>query len=182
MHKIFAIVALLLATELSAQMTINGVNLPAKSGNLVLNGGGVRKNLFFKVYTSGLYIESKSKDAAKIVKEEQPMAMRLQITSSVVSSDNMSESIREGFGKSMKGNTAPLKAQIDGFIGTFSKEAIKEGDVFELIYEPGTGVKAIKNGKLLNTTSGIEFKKALFGIWLGSDPVDADLKAGLLGS
>ena len=108
--------------------------------------------------------------------------VRIAITSSLVSSDNMSESIREGFAKSMKGNTASLQSKIDEFIATFKKEAIKTGDVYDLVYTPGVGVKAYKNSKLQVTIEGLEFKKALIGIWLSADPVDADLKTGLLGS
>ena len=102
-------------------------------------------------------------------------------TSSVLSSSNFSEAIQEGFEKSLKGNTAPLKAKIDQFINTFKSEEVKEGDVYELWYVPGEGVKSYKNGKLKSTIPGLDFKKALFGIWLSEDPVDADLKTGLLG-
>jgi hypothetical protein len=171
--------------ESQAQLTVNNVQLPAKlktaTGELDLNGGGVRKKSMFKVYVLGLYLNQKSKDAAAILKSNEEMAVRLQITSSVVNSGNMTEAIKEGFGKSLKGNTAPMQSKIDAFIGIFSKEAIKEGDVFVLNYVPGTGVKSFKNGKLLSTTEGEDFKKALFGIWLSDDPVDAALKKGILG-
>jgi len=172
--------------EATAQVTINGVTLPAnlKAGDktLVLNGGGIRKKAFFKLYTGGLYIEAKTKDAKAIIAADKPMAMRLQITSSIISSDNMSEAIREGFEKSTKGNTAPLKAKIDKFVSTFAKEEIVENNVFDIIYIPGKGVEAHKNGKVQNTIDGLDFKKALFGIWFGDDPVDSDLKASLLGN
>ncbi|MBP6733072.1 MAG: chalcone isomerase family protein [Chitinophagales bacterium] len=175
---------LFLASE--AQVTINGVALPAsvKQGNtdLVLNGGGIRKKLFFKVYTGGLYLAAKSKNAAEILAADKPMAFRLTITSSVINSSNMSEAIQEGFGKSMKGNTSALQSKIDVLVNTFKSEEIKEGDMFELMYVPGEGVKASKNGKLKSTIAGLDFKKALFGIWVGEDPVDADLKAALLGN
>ena len=49
------------------------------------------------------------------------IAVRLQNYSSVVSSNNMSEAVREGFGKSCKGNIAPLKIKIDTFIEVFFK-------------------------------------------------------------
>ncbi len=169
----------------AAQLTINSVTLPAtiKAGenSLVLNGGGVRKKAFFKVYVAGLYLSAKNKSGDAITNDDKPMAVRLQITSSLVSSSNMSESIREGFTKSTGGKTAPLQARIDAFIATFNKEAITEGDLFELVYVPSEGLKAYKNGKLQNTTTGLDFKKALFGIWLSSTPVDEDLKKGLLG-
>lgn len=185
MKKLITFCMLVLgAWSADAQMTVNGVTLPGKVGKagqeLVLNGGGFRKKVFFKVYTAGLYLEQKSTNGAQIINDDKPMGVRLQITSSVVSSENMSESVREGFGKSLKGKTEAMKPKIDAFITTFSKDAIKEGDLFELMYEPGVGVKAYKNGKLQGTTAGLDFKKALFGIWLGADPVDADLKAALL--
>jgi hypothetical protein len=168
-----------------AQLKVNDVTLPAalkvEESSLVLNGGGVRKKAFFKVYVAGLYLTQKSKNGETIVNDNKSIAVRLQITSSLVNSDNMSESIIEGFAKSTKGNTKALQPKIDAFIATFKKEEIKTGDVFDLVYTPEAGLKAYKNGKLKTTVDGLEFKKALFGIWLSADPVDADLKAGLLG-
>lgn len=190
MKRLFFLLTLTLSSmfilDTHAQLTINNVTLPQKlktsTGELDLNGGGVRKKAMFKVYVLGLYLNEKSKDGAAILKGNDEIAVRLQITSSVVNSSNMSEAIKEGFSKSMKGNTAPLQSKIDAFIGIFSKEAIKEGDVFILNYVPGTGVKSFKNGKLLATTEGEDFKKALFGIWLGDDPIDAALKKAILGN
>jgi hypothetical protein len=171
--------------DVNAQITLNNVTLPATlkqdKTELTLNGGGIRKKAFFKVYVAGLYVPAKSKNGNEIANADKPVAIRLQITSSVVSSSNMSESIREGFTKSTGGNTAPLQKKIDAFINVFSKEEIKEGNVFDIWYVPGEGVKTYKNGKYLSTIEGLDFKKALFGIWLSDNPVDADLKKGLLG-
>ena len=185
MKQLILILGLVFTMDSFAQLTLNDVTLPAKvKGNteLTLNGGAVRKKAFFKVYVIGLYLGQKSKDAAAIINSNSETLVQLQITSSVVSSSNMSEAIEEGFGKSMKGNTAPLRAKIDLFINTFKKDPIKEGDVFVLDYVPGVGLKTSKNGKLISTIEGEDFKKALLGIWLGTDPIDAGVKAGLLGS
>ncbi|HLP51687.1 MAG TPA: chalcone isomerase family protein, partial [Chitinophagales bacterium] len=145
------------------------------------NGGGIRKKAFFKLYTAGLYVSAKTKNAADIVNADKPTAFRLTITSSVISSSNMSEAIQEGFEKSLNGKIGGMQSKIDQLISTFKSEEIKEGDTFELFYVPGEGVKASKNGKLKNTIAGLDFKKALFGIWLSENPVDSDLKAGLIG-
>lgn len=186
MKNIILVLALAFSVDTFAQLTLNGVTLPAKvkgtSGDLILNGGAIRKKAFFKVYTIGLYLGQKSKDAAAIIKNNTEVTVQLQITSSVVSSSNMSEAIEEGFNKSMKGNTAPLKGRIDAFIATFKKEPIKEGDMFVLNYVPGVGVRTFKNNKLLATIEGEDFKKALIGIWLGPDPIDDGVKTGLLGN
>ena len=169
-----------------AQVTLNDVTVPGKlkvgDAELVLNGAGIRKKAFFKLYVAGLYAAKKTTNAKELVAADAPVAVRLQITSSMVSSDNMSEAIVEGFGKSTGGNTASLQKRIDTLITAFKKEAITEGNVFELKYVPKKGVETYKNGKLLTTIEGLDFKKALFGIWLSDNPVDADLKKGLMGS
>lgn len=169
-----------------AQLTINNVTLPAKikqdNTELVLNGGGLRKKYgMVKVYVIGLYAPEKSKNGNDLISADKPLAVRLTITSGMATSSRMADAIQEGFEKSMKGNTAPLQSQITTFIGTFKKEEIKEGDVFELWYVPGTGVKAFKNGQLKTTVAGLDFKKALYGIWISDTPVDEDLKKGMLG-
>ena len=65
---------------------------------------------------------------------------------------------------------------------TLSKKSpIAEGDVFDIVYVPGTGVESYKNGKLQSTIKGLDFKKALFGIWLSKKPADVNLKKAMLG-
>lgn len=180
-----AFVALTMAIPTQAQVTINGVSLPAtmKAGdqNISLNGGGIRKKLFFKLYVGGLYVQSRSSDAKAIINADEAMAVKLEITSGMISSENMSEAINEGFEKSTDGNTAPLKDKISKFVDTFKKSEIVEGNVFDVIYVPGTGVQSYKNGELQSTIEGLDFKKALFGIWLCDEPADEDLKEKMLG-
>lgn len=180
-----SIIALALTIPTQAQVTINDVTLPAtiKAGDetINLNGGGIRKKLFFKLYVGGLYLTTKSSDAAAIIKSDEAMAVKLQITSGMISSENMSEAINEGFEKSTDGNTAPLKDKISKFVDTFKKSEIVEGNVFDVIYVPGIGVQSYKNGELQSTIKGLDFKKALFGIWLCDEPADEDLKDKMLG-
>ena len=180
-----SIIALALSMPTQAQVTINDVTLPAtmKAGQetVSLNGGGIRKKLFFKLYVGGLYLTSKSSAADAIINADEAMAVKLQITSGMISSENMSEAINEGFEKSTGGNTAPLKDKISKFVDTFKKREIVEGNVFDIVYIPGTGVESYKNGKLQSTIEGLDFKKALFGIWLCDEPADEDLKKAMLG-
>ena len=167
-----------------AQQTISGVKLPATiqvgDDKLMLNGGGIREKWWIDIYVGGLYVVKKSNDSGKIVDEDKPMAVRLHIISSLINRDKMVKAIREGFEKSTGGNTQPIQKEIDALLSAI-KEELKIDDVFDLIYEPGKGVSLLKNGKQKVTVKGMEFKKALFGIWLGSDPVDKDLKKGMLG-
>jgi hypothetical protein len=163
---------------------IAGVNVPdtisAGGNNLVLNGAGLRTKLFIKAYIAGLYLTQKSSNAQAICAADQPMAVRLYINSKLITSSRMEEAVREGFEKSTNGNIAPIKDKIDAFMAAF-KEQMKVGDVFEMVNTPGKGVEIFKNGTSKGVIAGMDFKKALFGIWLGDKPAQADLKDKMLG-
>ena len=168
-----------------AQTEVGSVTLPntVNFGNtdLQLNGAGIRKKaMVLKLYSGGLYLTTKSSDAKNIIAADETMALKLVITSGFVSSEAMSEAVLEGFDASMDGNTAPLAAEIKKFIGFFSDEIV-EDDIFDITYQSGTGAVVYKNGDKKGTISGMAFKKALFGIWLGSDPADSKLKKAMLG-
>lgn len=184
--KAFLTAIVLAALSLSCNAKqVAGIDLPdkisAQSEPLVLNGAGVRTKFFMDIYAAGLYLPIASNQAQTILEGNQPMALRLHVTSGLLSSEKMEEATREGFEQSTGGNTAEIQATIDQFIENF-KDAIVENDVFDFMYTPDTGVEVFKNGELKSTIKGAEFKKALFGIWLSDDAVQDDLKQGLLGS
>jgi hypothetical protein len=170
----------------SAQMTVEGVtvekNLTVDSKELVLNGAGLREKFVFDLYVGGLYVIDKSTNGPALVNADQSMAITLDIVSILVTQDKMIESITEGFENSVsRAERKKLQPKIDKFIGFFNEEIVK-GNEFQISYVPGKGTMAHKNGKLLGTIEGLDFKKGLFGIWLGDDPADGDLKKGMLGS
>jgi len=173
---------LLLLGVSSNAKTIGDVTLPDKLSNppLVLNGAGVRSKFIFDLYVGGLYLQNPTKDAEEIINADKPMAIKLYITSSLISSDKMKNVTMEGFEKSTKGDMKPLKEKIDKFIDVF-KEEIKGGDSYTFLYIPNEGVKIYKNGKLASTIKGLDFKKALFGIWLCDEPAQESLKEEMLG-
>ncbi len=147
---------------------------------LHLNGAGTREKYFMDMYVGALYLKQRSSNARKIIEADEPMAIRLQIISSIITSDRMEESTREGFESSTGGKTQPIQKEIDAFISVFRTE-IKTGDIYDLIYTPGVGTEVLKNGKSQSVTEGIALKRALFGIWLCDKPVQKDLKEALLG-
>jgi len=187
MLKRFLVIVVMgiLIPALAMGYEIAGVNLPdslpAGKESLVLNGAGIRKKLFLKLYVAGLYVKEKTSNAEKILNEDVPVAIRLHIISRLISSKNMEKATREGFEKATQGNLAGLEERIDEFISLFKSEPIKKHDEFDFIYVPGEGVHSIKNGKELKLIKGTDFKKALFGIWLSDNCVQEDLRDALLG-
>ncbi len=57
---------------------------------------------------------------------------------------------------------------------------VKPGDRYALTYLPGHGTELSLNGKPLITIEGADFAAAYFGIWLGPQPIDQQLKQTLL--
>jgi len=184
MKKFLLIFLMLSLSAWANDKKIAGITVPgimkADKNKLVLNGAGVRDKFFVDVYVGALYLKEKSKNIAQILNANDPMAVRLHIVSGLITPEKMSKNTRNGFKKSTKGNITPIKNQINKFINVF-QNGIKKFDVYDMIYIPGKGVKVYKNGKFKVTAKGLDFKKALFGIWIGNDPIQNDLKEGMLG-
>lgn len=163
---------------------IAGVNFPdtmkADEVDLVLNGLGLRKKVFIKVYAAGLYLQKKNRDPASIIKADEAMAFRMHFIYDGVSSEKLIAAWNEGFANALKKNVAPLRKEIDTFNSYFTTEA-KKNDVYDIVYVPEKGVTVTIKGKTMGTIEGLAFKQALFAIWLGEVPADAGLKDGLLG-
>lgn len=186
MKKSIFILALTLLTTLSfAQKTISGVTMPKKMmvGKTVLdlNGAGVREKLWIDLYVCGLYVKTKTTDAKSIINNDEHCAIKLQIVSSLITSKKMNDAVEDGFKNALGNPTKEMRAKIDAFKGFFADEEIEDGDIYDIVYVPARGSVVFKNGKIKPVIEGIEFKKALFSIWLGDKPADDDLKDDLLG-
>ena len=72
-----------------------------------------------------------------------------------------------------------LKPNIDTLNALYRDVA--PGDRYALTFVPGKGTTLSWNGKPLGTVEGDEFAAELFGIWLGPNPLDSNLKSLLLG-
>jgi Chalcone isomerase-like len=180
------LLTLLLHTQSFSQVKIKDVDVPTEfkveTSTLVLNGAGLRNKFFIDVYVGALYLPKKSTNAQAIIAADQPFSVRLQIISTAVTMERMAEAIREGFDRSLLGNTTKLRDQIDEIVAIFLYEPVKVGDYFDIWYVPGKGVMASKNKKKYAILiPGLAFKKALLGIWLCPIPVDNNLKNKMLG-
>jgi len=160
--------------------SVQAVNLEKDFKNLVLNGEGTRDKFFIDLYVGGLYLKEKSSDSKKIINANSTMNIRLHIVSSLITSKKMEDGTREGFNKATNGDVKLIKEKIETFLAVFMEE-IKENDVYDFLYIPSTGVQIYKNSKLKETITGLEFKKALYGIWIGENPAQNSLKEDMLG-
>jgi hypothetical protein len=163
---------------------INAAEAPSsmeyQGTELMLNGQGSRVKFFMKVYDTSLYLGSQSSDAEEILDSDEAMAIRLDVTSTMVTIDAMKDALSEGLVKSTGNNTGPITEEIEQLISTFTGD-VTDSDFFEFIYMPDAGTNVLKNSTYIDTIPGIEFKKAFFGIWLSKNPIQKNLKKAMLG-
>lgn len=167
--------------------TVNGAVIPRtlefKNKELSLNGVGQRSKMFTELYVQALYLSQLSQDPHFILDSDTEMAIRIQISSPLVTSKKLSKALEKGMEKSV-GAQGILKfsdklLQLEALIG---REETKKGDAFNLFYSPAeTAILIYKNNQYEGKIDGFEFKKAFFGIWLSDNPVDKALKQELLG-
>lgn len=146
---------------------------------LILNGSGVRTKAILELYEAGLYLTKPNSNSANIIAADEPMALRIKITSGFVSQSSLVDSLEDGFKNATGGDTREVRKEIEQFRGFFADE-IKKGDTFDMVYLPQHGVIVNKNGKLKGAIAGAKFKQALFSIWLSDKPADKTLKQALL--
>ncbi|MDH7446669.1 chalcone isomerase family protein [Aquimarina sp. 2201CG14-23] len=186
MKKLSLLFILLVTVGTSqAQTKVGDATLPNTvtfSGeNLTINGAGMREKFFFDIYAGGLYLKKKSASANAIAAADETMAIKLHILSGMMSRSKMVTALREGFKKSTNNNTAAIDKRIDTFIG-FIKDEIEVGQIYDIVYEQGKGSVIYKDGVERGHVEGLDFKEALFNIWIGDKPADKGLKNEMLGA
>ena len=169
------------------KLEVGGVTIPRtldfKGKTLTLNGVGQRSKMFTELYVQALYLSQLTQDANLILESDIEMAIRIQITSSLVTSKKLGKALAKGMEKSV-GEEGMLKLikEMDQLEALIGREVTKAGDNFNLIYNPlDRSLWIYKNDKYEGKIESFEFKKAFFGIWLSENPVDKDLKEELLG-
>ena len=148
--------------------------------NLALNGLGLRQATAFKVnvYVAALYVAKTSSDPNALLGSNTPSELILQFVRNV-GADDLRKGWSEGFEKNAKDQLPALKdriATLNGWMGD-----VKTGERLTFIHKPGTGLQVDVNGTVKGTIKGDDFAKAFLSIWLGADPPNPEIKAGMLG-
>ncbi len=150
---------------------------------LVLNGLGIRKATFLKVkvYVAALYVPAdvRAGDARSIIASPGPMKLVLHFVRNVGARD-IRDAFADGF-KAEGGGRVPAAlasrvAMLAGWV-----QDMRSGEPMTFVRIPGRGVEVDLGEQAVGTVPGEDFAQALFAIWLGDHPPNAELKTGLLG-
>lgn len=192
MHKLsFTLAALLCAGSLCAAPTepvsigriTYDTTCEVAGTPLQLNGAGLRKIVFFKVYAGGLYLSNPTTDPSSVFSNANARRVRLGLLRDVDGADFV-EALEDGLNANLtpEGKTAIEKevARLKTVMQTIGDVA--EGDLIDFDYVPEKGTVILRNGKpVAEPIPGKALYDAVLAIWLGDKPIDDALKTGMLG-
>lgn len=161
-----------------------GVGFPDQiqvaGSTLKLNGLGLRQATMLKinVYVAALYVANASTDANAILGSNTPKALVLHFVRDVGGAD-LNKAWEEGFATNAKERLPALKERIGKLKGWMAD--MKTGQRLTFTHKPAAGIEVDLNGTVKGTIEGDDFAAAFLSIWLGAQPPNPGLKAGLLG-
>ena len=151
---------------------------------LQLNGVGLRAAFIYKVYLAGLYLPTPAANGPAVFAQAGPKRVQVRLLMNGPS-DEFAKAFTGGITKRTPADqVAAMKDRIDAFDRTLrSIGNVRKGDVVNLDYAPGVGLTLTVNGKPVGApVPGADLYAALLNIFVGERPVDAKMKAGMLGT
>jgi hypothetical protein len=182
-----AALAFLPSAHAAAPITLENQTFPAVATvagtPLQLNGVGLRAALIYKVYLAGLYLPEKAATGPAVFAETGPKRLQVRMLMDGPSGE-FAKAFTGGIAKRTPADqVAAMQDRISAFDRTLrSVGNVHKGDVVNLDYAPGTGLTMTVNGKPCGApVPGADLYAALLQIFVGDRPVDARMKAGMLG-
>ena len=158
-----------------------GVSMPEKvsvSGKqLRLNGMGLGKKAFFKVYVIALYLEGPTSDARTAVKTDEAKRIVLTMLRDV-SRDQFVQAVEEDMKRNPGVPMRALRGRLDLLESVLP--ALKKGNTLDFTYLPVRGTLVRGQGREI-TIRGKDFADALFSVWLSPQSSNRALQHHLLG-
>jgi hypothetical protein len=175
----FCAAALNVATGYARDLA--GVSMPEKvsvSGKqLQLNGIGVGKKAFFKVYVIALYLESPTSDARNAIETDEAKRIVLTMLRDV-SRENFVHAVEEDMARNPGVPMRALRGRLDRLESVLP--ALKKGSTLDFTYLPLRGTLVRGQGREI-TIPGKDFADALFSVWLSPQSSNPALQHQLLG-
>ena len=151
--------------------------------DLVLNGVGLRGVLWIKGYVAGLYLAQKGSTPEKVLAAKGAKRIQMKMLLDVEANE-FTKAFNVGIRRnSSEAENAALKNRIDQFDHTIDLIGkLNKGDVVNLDFMPARGLVLSVNGVVKGQPiPGEDLYAGILKIFIGEQPVDKKLKAGLLG-
>ncbi|MCM8596705.1 chalcone isomerase family protein [Accumulibacter sp.] len=176
-----------LTFNLAAAVEVAGVRFDDRthlaSSDLVLNGAGLRRKLIVKVYAMALYLPEKRGDADAVLATRGAKRISISLLRDVTAQQFV-EALQEGMANNhTEAEMAALRDRLKQFSDSLlAAGEPKTGTSVLIDWLPESGTRLTVNGQVKGKDiAGEDFYRAVLRIWLGSKPVQEDLKQALLG-
>ncbi len=186
--RLICVMLLLIAGHPAAAAELAGIVVPesvtaADGTRLALNGMGLRKRAFFRVYVIALYLPKKTRDPGEVLGLAGAKRVSIRMLRDV-GANQFIEALNDGM---RDNNSAEDLRALEPPITEFGAlvrgvgEA-REGMHIELDWQPaGATVVSVDGKPRGQPITGEDFYRALLRIWLGEKPAQTDIRQGLLG-
>ncbi len=154
--------------------------LPAQAAEL--NGSGIRKRLFFDVYSISLFLPAKTSSAQEAISASGAKRIEIRMLRDV-GADQFTDALAEGIRANHSEVEAQrLEPQVKQLAGIMAEQKDARKGMQIALEWTGRDTRVAIDGKPAGQPiAGEEFYRALLRIWLGDRPVQEDLKKALLG-
>lgn len=149
---------------------------------LQLNGTGVRAVAWFKGYAAGLYLSQRSTTLPQVLAARGPKRLQLRMLQDVPAADFV-KALNKGVERNNAAADLPaLQPLMRRFAELIQQTGnVRKADVIDLDLDPTKGMLFSVNGTLRgDVAAGQDLFNALLRAFLGEQPYDEKLKAGLL--
>jgi hypothetical protein len=159
--------------EESATVPLNGLRMG-------LAGVSAVERNYLSFYTVGLYVPKSNPDPHELARGSAACRIALQWVAPKVSAEAAKTYWTEEFARSIGDaqGVAHLNAAIARFVSAAAP--VQKGDVMLIDYDPESGLALTRNANPPVRFAGVEFARALLGIWFG-DRAPAERRDELLG-
>jgi hypothetical protein len=182
MKRTLLILLFLLSGSNALALEVAGVKLEPNvtlSGELLqLNGHGIRTKFFFDIYLGSLYTAQQATGTEAVLAQAGSKLIRMDFLHSRVDKKKIIAAFAEGFARNSPQLINTPEAQ--QFLAWFTSD-FRQGDRVDLELSGDGRVRARHNGTQLGSLESPELAKGVLLIYLGHEPADDDLKAGMLG-
>ncbi|MBT9455083.1 MAG: chalcone isomerase family protein [Burkholderiaceae bacterium] len=152
---------------------------------LVLNGVGMRAVAVLKGYSAALYLSGKSQVVNEVLADTGPKRVQIRMLLQIsVGAEEFVKAINKGVQRNCteaeRLAVADRVAQLNANLRRIGKVSRK--DLINLDYLPDRGLVLSVNGRVSGEPlPGADLYGAVLKVFLGEQPVDKKLKAGMLG-
>ena len=168
------------AREIRATSFEEGVVVPLNGMKMGLAGVSAVERNYLGFYTIGLYVPKPNPDARELAAGNAACRIALQWVAPGVSVDAAKAYWNEEFTRTL--GTPQALAHLNAMITRFETAAspAQKGDVLLIDYDPESGLALTRNGQTVARYPGVEFARAVLGIWFGAH-APTDRREELLG-